>query len=386
MGVWKHKSGSWWISFSDSDGIIRKWSARTTSKRVAEAYYMQTKAKVAEIKRQRRLDALSLQGMKSPSLQHPLQSSALPSKGLIDPMQVATPSDLPKALRHGRGASGSCLTLGSLMDMWTKHLQAANKTKDEVQNMTGRFDTILVLLGGKDRVVDDITADEVDAMKSHLLTKGTGKRMKGGAAPATVNRHLALLKAACNQALDRGKISKSPMKGVAFLDEDNERDRICSVAEFRKLVAAAKDQEMRLMIICGYYTAMRQGEIAKLKWEQVDLESKTLKLKGKDTKTKEGRAVPLHDEVIEALQAMRQDVGPIFAKQAWSKNFAELVKELKISDLRFHDLRHTAITNLRRAGVDLVTIQRISGHKTMAMLARYNTVDASDLVAAVKKL
>jgi len=53
-----------------------------------------------------------------------------------------------------------------------------------------------------------------------------------------------------------------------------------------------------------------------------------------------------------------------------------------IHGFRFHDFRHTAITNMRRAGIDHLTIMRISGHKTMACFTRYNSFREPDLQAA----
>jgi integrase len=57
-----------------------------------------------------------------------------------------------------------------------------------------------------------------------------------------------------------------------------------------------------------------------------------------------------------------------------------------LTDLVFHDTRHTATTNLRRAGVDALTAMKITDHKTMAVFKRYNTIDEDDLTAAQRQL
>jgi len=57
-----------------------------------------------------------------------------------------------------------------------------------------------------------------------------------------------------------------------------------------------------------------------------------------------------------------------------------------IKGLWFHDSRHTAITNMRKAGVDISVIMAITGHKTMAMFKRYNRIDLGDGIEAIKKL
>jgi integrase len=65
-------------------------------------------------------------------------------------------------------------------------------------------------------------------------------------------------------------------------------------------------------------------------------------------------------------------------REIWTR----VCREVGLSGVVFHDLRHTATTNLRRAGVDALTAMKITGHKTMAVFKRYNTIDEPDLSAA----
>jgi integrase len=58
----------------------------------------------------------------------------------------------------------------------------------------------------------------------------------------------------------------------------------------------------------------------------------------------------------------------------------------EINNFRFYDLRHTFITNMRKAGVDHSVIMRLTGHKTPSMFQRYNTVDIEDAQGAFQKL
>jgi integrase len=70
--------------------------------------------------------------------------------------------------------------------------------------------------------------------------------------------------------------------------------------------------------------------------------------------------------------------------------FRRVRQQTGITNTVFHDHRHTATTNLRRAGVDALTAMKITGHKTMAVFKRYNTImeieDEQDLKAAQRRM
>jgi hypothetical protein len=69
-----------------------------------------------------------------------------------------------------------------------------------------------------------------------------------------------------------------------------------------------------------------------------------------------------------------------------AESVAGLVPEYAIKDFTFHDLRHTFNTNMRKAGVDQTVIMKLTGHKTLAMFHRYNTVDQDDARQAMDRL
>lgn len=77
---------------------------------------------------------------------------------------------------------------------------------------------------------------------------------------------------------------------------------------------------------------------------------------------------------------------PVGASAAVRRAFETACRQAGISGVVFHDLRHTFVTNLRRAGVDALTAMKISGHKTMAVFKRYNTIDAADLHQAIGQM
>ena len=66
--------------------------------------------------------------------------------------------------------------------------------------------------------------------------------------------------------------------------------------------------------------------------------------------------------------------------------FETACRQAGITDLVFHDLRHTFVTTMRRAGVDYFRRMAITGHKTMSAFKRYHPIDHQDLHQAIDQL
>jgi integrase len=135
------------------------------------------------------------------------------------------------------------------------------------------------------------------------------------------------------------------------------------------------------------------GELLKLEWSDVDMRRREFTLR--KTKNGETRIVPMTPEVhgvfSELWKDRRLDTNRVFLYKGkpWKNPrtaFAAACRRAGITGLRLHDLRHTASTNLRRAGVDTLTAMKIVGHKSEQMHRRYNTIQPEDLHEAAAKL
>jgi integrase len=102
--------------------------------------------------------------------------------------------------------------------------------------------------------------------------------------------------------------------------------------------------------------------------------------------------VPLKGELIEMFKAIRGlPMTPVFTDQGHSiakmkRSFATACKRAGIEDFTFHDLRHTAINSWRLQGHDYFRIMAASGHQTMNVFKRYNTVNKEELRALVGEI
>ena len=174
-------------------------------------------------------------------------------------------------------------------------------------------------------------------------------------------------------------------------------------AMFLKWLLQISDEEeyARLLAHCptyikpivgvAYRTGMRQGEILNLTWGKVDLKEGFIYLNPGDTKTQESRDIPPSGELIEIFQAMPRGLPEVrvFMRNGKPINsiregFESACQKGEIKDFTFHDLRHTFVTNMRRAGVHDSVIMAITGHKNPGTLMRYKTVSKEALKASVE--
>ena len=143
----------------------------------------------------------------------------------------------------------------------------------------------------------------------------------------------------------------------------------------------------------AYTVGPRKGELLKLEWSDVDMRRREFTLR--KTKNGETRVVPMTPDVFDTFTALHRERRLDTPKSSCIRGSLGRIPEQPLLPpvvgrgspvLRLHDLRHTASTNLRRAGVDTMTAMKIVGHKSEQMHRRYNTIQPEDLHEAAAKL
>lgn len=203
-------------------------------------------------------------------------------------------------------------------------------------------------------------------------------------APKTVVNEIALLSNAFNIAKKEWGMESlsNPIEMVSKPRISNARDRRLSEEELDKIIATTGSRELPAIIRLLTETAMRRGELSKLRWEHVDLKDRVAILY--DTKNGEDRVVPLSSRAISALTALPRRIdGKVFGicPDAITKAFSRACERAGVTDARIHDLRHEATSRLFEKGtLDMMEVATITGHKTLQMLKRYTHLRAKDLV------
>jgi integrase len=127
-------------------------------------------------------------------------------------------------------------------------------------------------------------------------------------------------------------------------------------------------------------TAVRRSELLSMSWVNTDLDRRIVMLP--DTKNGTKREVPLTTAALDIIQKLPKRCDRVFETTDYSirHGWDRLVKRAGIKDLRFHDLRHEAVSRLFEAGLSIPEVALISGHKDYRMLARYTHLKADNLV------
>jgi integrase len=235
-------------------------------------------------------------------------------------------------------------------------------------------------------------------LTTDLMDKYREKRKGEGRSDATANRELSILRTSFHNARKRTPPKVLIVPYFPIVAETNIRKGFLTDEQYDKL----RDElpaELKGLFVTGYITGLRRGEITAIQWPQVDFEAGLITLAKGETKNDEPRSVPILDgdmrDLLVAAKKERDEKWPsspwVFSRGgeriidfrwAWD----EACKRAGVPDLNFHDLRRTAVRNMRRAGIPQVIRMKISGHKTDSMERRYNIVDSEDLQMAKELL
>ena len=197
-------------------------------------------------------------------------------------------------------------------------------------------------------------------------------------APATVIRELSYFSSIITYARKEWGINiNNPVSLVARPKNPQGRSRILDAAETSRLLEELRPTGRRSIWMLplarlALETAMRRSELLGLRWEHIDLGRRTIFLQL--TKNGTSRTVPLSTHAIQILTEIPRDIdGRVFpvTHEVVSQAFNRARKQARVKDIRFHDLRHMAITRLAEKLPNLIELSAVSGHKSLAMLKRY---------------
>jgi integrase len=249
------------------------------------------------------------------------------------------------------------------------------------------------------RIVRDIKPSELEDYKT--------KREKAEAAWSTIDQEIGAAKTAVTKAFFDRMVDDDTYKNFKRVKKfltgkkknSNARDRILSHAEYSSIYFNLAPH-VRGPFLMGYYTGMRHEEPLSLIWPMVSLRERKITLPPEITKDEEERIIPIGDTLYSFL---RKIPTPLHDNHVFLNNgkpirdfrgaLASACKKAGVIYGRyekdgfiFHDLRHTFVTNMRKAGVHDAVTNAITGHSDGTMRSRYDKVDFDDMIKGIKKL
>ena len=231
-------------------------------------------------------------------------------------------------------------------------------------------------------MLDQVTLEVIDRIRAAKLKEAT---------KATVNRYLALVRAILIRARDEWEwIERAPK--VRLFKETSSRERSLTPEQAKCLLSELPEHQ-REMAFFALATGLRQSNVFRLEWGQVNLDQRHAWIRGHDSKNRRPISVPLNDT---AMSILTRQIGKhperVFSfrgkpiNSVNTKAWQAARKRAGIDDFRWHDLRHTWATWQRQAGTPTHELQRLGGWKTGAMVERYAHLAPESLAVAASRL
>ncbi len=202
----------------------------------------------------------------------------------------------------------------------------------------------------------------------------------------TVRRELAIVRHCIEVARNEWGfvLPSNPVQQVKMPRAGNPRERRAHAGELEKLLEACKASSSRWLpavIQLAVETGMRRGELLAMRWDDVDLEARTVVLR--NTKNGFPRTVPLSTRALNVIKDTPRCGPTVFAISANALRLAweRLRRRAGVLELRFHDLRHEAVSRFFERGLNVPEVAMISGHRDPRMLFRYTHPKPEEVAA-----
>ena len=226
-----------------------------------------------------------------------------------------------------------------------------------------------------DRLISELTRDEIEAVRPQDVTGSTR------------NRYRALIRAMLRAAerdwewIDRAPVIKSeaePKRRVSFLTRDQ-----------AEVLIACLPEKYRMPVRFALLTGLRRSNVFGLTWEKVDLERGVAVVEADEAKAGKRIVVPLNKQARELLASLPEPrTGRVWGDltRVWANTWEAACKRAGVPGFRFHDLRHTWASWHAMAGTPLAVLQELGGWNSHEMVQRYAHLSPEHLASAAERV
>lgn len=311
-------------------------------------------------------------------------------------------------IRHkvgeGTYVAPSKVTVSQVLDTYLKGA-TRGKRRNTQRNYEHAFRCVREQLG--DRIAQTVSKDDVEDLVDFMLTQGRrrGGKPGTGLSGRSVNLTLGRLKAAFEVAVQEGKLVRNVValvKPVEYQQRERETWTQAEVHTFLRAIAGTRLEVAWRLSLYG----LRRGEVLGLRWEDIDLKGRTLRVvqtrvmcEGavivEPPKSRNGeRELPIDDGLAAALELLRKtqmtesaeagaaygadlpgldwyaggeylvtdEIGTPIHPEWYSDEFGRVLRRAGLKRITLHDSRHTTLSLMEKAGVPISVISKWAGH------------------------
>jgi integrase len=230
----------------------------------------------------------------------------------------------------------------------------------------------------------------LDAISRDLVMQ-IGNQKAKDASPATANRYLALIRAILRKASREWEwVDRVPK--ITLFKEAKRRIRWLTPGQVRRLLDRLQPHT-RELVLFSLATGLRQANVLKLEWSQVDLTRRVVWFHGDQMKNQVSHHVSLNDTAYDVLARQKgkhpERVFTFRGKPVVNANtraWRNALKDAGIDDFRWHDLRHCWASWLVQNGTPLYAVQELGGWQSVQMVQRYAHLSPANLADHAKTI
>jgi integrase len=262
------------------------------------------------------------------------------------------------------------ITLAVLLERWENEVLTSLKSYK-----VERYKVALVTRELGHLRLEQITSTLLASYRDRRLTLASNQ---------TVKHELGLIRRAIKKGIEWGYVTSVPFVSSPTLKGQARTRRL--KPEEMVLLLSTVDEYLKHIIVLLIETAMRRGELARLKVKDINLGTRLIHLR--ETKNGEDRTVPLSQKALASLQFLIEKAETDFllnySKEWLTEKFIAHCKLIGIDNFRLHDLRHEGVSSLFEKGLNMIEVSSISGHKDLSMLKRYTHINPTSLLGKLK--
>jgi len=275
----------------------------------------------------------------------------------------------------------------SIEEFWGKYLEYAKLHKNKNSWKTDYYvfrEFLEFLYQNNINKLTKLNAEIFEKYKLHLLEKGNKK--------ITVNKKIRTIRAIISKAVEWEFLPENPCKKVKLFKQPEGRLRFLTKEEIKKLLKVIDREDVYLYTVILLNTGLRRAEFVNLRWEDVDLKERVLRVVNRDdftTKNYRNRTIPLSEKTLKAFKRLKE-LNPekpcALSQDRLSRVISYYAKKAGLEGVTCHTLRHTFASHLVMKGVDLVTVKNLMGHVDLNTTLIYTKITEEHKLKAVSSI